>query len=46
MKEAARWIDHYRAFWEQQFASLERYLKASSPRGKKRPHPKKRKDRL
>jgi DNA-binding transcriptional ArsR family regulator len=26
MKEAMAWIEHYRRFWEQQFASLDHYL--------------------
>lgn len=46
MKDVAEWIDHYRAFWQSQFASLDQYLEreraerpASSdpPNGKETP---------
>jgi DNA-binding transcriptional ArsR family regulator len=30
MKEAAAWIEQYRAFWEAQFDALEKYLKETS----------------
>lgn len=43
MKAAALWIDQTRTFWEQQFASLERYLKKTAGRQTKRPK-RKRKD--
>jgi DNA-binding transcriptional ArsR family regulator len=38
LKEAASWIDRYRAFWEGSFDRLDDYLKQlqSSPRKKKR----------
>lgn len=37
LKEVSRWIDQYRAFWDQQFTSLEKYLeKAQSAKKKKK----------
>jgi len=40
LKEVARWIEHYRRFWEQSFDRLEDYLKTvqgkEKPRGRKR----------
>jgi len=29
MKDAARWIDHYRAFWENQFDALANFVKST-----------------
>src|SRR5436190_4316429 len=31
MKDAARWIERYRRFWEYQFDALAKYLEASNP---------------
>jgi DNA-binding transcriptional ArsR family regulator len=30
MKEAARWIEHYRAFWEDQFDALAKFLESTN----------------
>lgn len=30
MKDAARWIEHYRAFWENQFDALAKFLEATN----------------
>jgi DNA-binding transcriptional ArsR family regulator len=30
MKDAARWIDHYRVFWENQFDALAKFLEATN----------------
>ena len=37
LAEAAAWIDHYRAFWEDRLAALESFVKSKRgrPRGKK-----------
>ena len=32
MREAARWIERYRRFWEQQFDALAKYLEATEPK--------------
>jgi len=32
MKDAARWIERYRRFWEYQFDALAKYLEASNPK--------------
>ena len=46
MKMAAEWVSRYRAFWEQQFASLERFLaEQQSSAALARPNPKKRKEK-
>jgi DNA-binding transcriptional ArsR family regulator len=36
LKEVSRWIDQYRAFWDQQFTSLEKYLEKAQPTKKKK----------
>jgi DNA-binding transcriptional ArsR family regulator len=38
MKDAVRWIEHYRQFWEQQFDALARFLE-ESPRQKDKAWP-------
>src|SRR5438552_3127991 len=39
MQEAARWIEHYRAFWEEQFDALAKFLESTSTEEKhKWPH--------
>jgi hypothetical protein len=35
MREAAEWIETYRAFWSGQLDSLKRYIEQSSPPAKK-----------
>ncbi|HSG32698.1 MAG TPA: metalloregulator ArsR/SmtB family transcription factor [Thermodesulfobacteriota bacterium] len=32
--DASKWLDHYKKFWEQQFDSLDDYLKKIDKRGK------------
>ena len=41
MKEAERWIEHYRNFWEQSLDRLEDYLKKSQIKEKRHGHNKK-----
>jgi DNA-binding transcriptional ArsR family regulator len=36
LKEVAEWMEPYRRFWEQQFSSLERHLKAKKEKDKSR----------
>jgi DNA-binding transcriptional ArsR family regulator len=36
LKEVSRWIDQYRAFWDQQFTSLEKYLERAQSTKKKK----------
>mgnify|MGYP003575539574 CR=1 FL=1 len=36
LKEVSRWIDQYKAFWDQQFASLEKYLTRTQSTKKKK----------
>lgn len=36
LKEVAEWMEPYRRFWEQQFSSLERHLKAKKKKDKSR----------
>jgi DNA-binding transcriptional ArsR family regulator len=36
LKDAADWLEHYRAFWEASFDRLESYLKDLQGKGKKR----------
>ncbi len=31
MRDAAKWIEHYRNFWESQFDALEKFLEATAP---------------
>ncbi len=47
LKEAADWLSNYRLFWENQLASLDRFLKEeqdkeTSPCPKRKPHPRRR----
>jgi DNA-binding transcriptional ArsR family regulator len=39
MKDAAGWIEQYRAFWETQFDALEKYLQATAGKEKKKWQP-------
>ncbi len=36
LKEVSRWIDQYKAFWDQQFTSLEKYLTRTQSTKKKK----------
>ena len=38
LEEAAEWIQRYRAFWEQRFDALARYLAETEARRKNKPH--------
>ena len=42
MREAAEWIETYRAFWSGQLDSLQRYIEQSSPPAKKPRAPRRR----
>ena len=46
MKDAAAWINRYRAFWEQQFELLEHYLESAKPERVHKPADKTRKGRV
>jgi DNA-binding transcriptional ArsR family regulator len=35
MKDAARWIEHYRAFWENQFDALAKFLESTKTQEKR-----------
>jgi len=39
MKDAAGWIEQYRAFWDTQFDALEKYLEATTSKEKKKWQP-------
>jgi len=39
MKDAAGWIEQYRAFWDTQFDALEKYLEATTGKEKKKWQP-------
>jgi DNA-binding transcriptional ArsR family regulator len=39
MKDAAGWIEQYRAFWDTQFDALEKYLEATAGKEKKKWQP-------
>jgi DNA-binding transcriptional ArsR family regulator len=37
MRDAAAWIERYREFWDEQFASLSRYLEKQQQKNKDKP---------
>lgn len=39
MREAAEWIERYRAFWSGRLGALKRYVEQSPPLGDKERHP-------
>jgi DNA-binding transcriptional ArsR family regulator len=45
LKEAAGWIEHYRAFWDQSFDRLEKYLAEIQQKEQSHDRPKPRKKR-
>jgi DNA-binding transcriptional ArsR family regulator len=36
LEEASKWIEHYRAYWEQSFDQLDEYLRKTQAKEKKR----------